>query len=404
LKGQLTIQYLASFIFFLGLVIYIYFSYSANLPAFVEEVRKEDVRSKAFQLSEILINDPGNWTAPVEVKVDVMLIIDVSGSMDGEAASWGENCKLDCSTFGTGLCSLNYCSQKNCTDKRCADCDGDGHWADFGESPCAINDAKNASKTFVDQLNFTENQDWSGIVIFNQTDYLKQALVSDKGIVKNSIDQVYANQGANTAIGGGIRNATEHLKNYGRLDANLVQVLLTDGRDYPTPSNAEGAAQEAVENNIKIYTIGLGESGHFNETLLNLIASITDGKYYHAPSSSDLEEIYKQIAIEMKLQPKRIGLSDEKLNKTNLITMDKVRYLEDLCTSFENVQQKLAIDEPFSIHIFNISQDLGKRNSIMECVPPDFPKTIINATIKRIVALENTETGQLELAEIIVQM
>jgi len=64
LKGQLTIQYLASFIFFIGLIIYIYFAYSANLPAFVEEVRKEDVRSKAFQLSEILLNDPGepkNW-------------------------------------------------------------------------------------------------------------------------------------------------------------------------------------------------------------------------------------------------------------------------------------------------------------------------------------------------------
>jgi len=64
LKGQLTIQYLASFIFFIGLIIYIYFAYSANLPAFVEEVEKEDTRSKAFQLSEILVNDPGepkNW-------------------------------------------------------------------------------------------------------------------------------------------------------------------------------------------------------------------------------------------------------------------------------------------------------------------------------------------------------
>ena len=62
LKGQLTIQYLASFIFFLGLIIYIYFAYSANLPAFVEEVRKEDVRSKAFQLSEILLNEENEFT------------------------------------------------------------------------------------------------------------------------------------------------------------------------------------------------------------------------------------------------------------------------------------------------------------------------------------------------------
>jgi len=70
LKGQLTIQYLASFIFFIGLIIYIYFAYSANLPAFVEEVRKEDVRSKAFQLSEILLNDPGepiDWNKTTQI-------------------------------------------------------------------------------------------------------------------------------------------------------------------------------------------------------------------------------------------------------------------------------------------------------------------------------------------------
>jgi hypothetical protein len=170
LKGQLTIQYLASFIFFLGLVIYIYFSYSANLPAFVEEVRKEDVRSKAFQLSEILLNDPGD---PI---------------------------------------------------------------------------------------------DW---------------------------------------------------------DANTVN---------------------------------------------------------------------------------RIGLSDQNSNKTNLISRNKVYELGFLCSNPEVVQQKLALDTPFSILVFNFSQGSEKRNQMVYCAPTDFPKTSINATIKRITALNNTETGELELAEIIVQM
>lgn len=64
LKAQLTIQYLASFIFFVGLVVYVYFAYSANLPRYVEEVEKENIRSKAYLLSELLINNPGepeNW-------------------------------------------------------------------------------------------------------------------------------------------------------------------------------------------------------------------------------------------------------------------------------------------------------------------------------------------------------
>lgn len=178
MKGQLTIQYLASFIFFIGLVLYIYFAYSANLPAYVEEVRKEDVRSKAFQLSEILLNDPG------------------------------------------------------------------------------------------------DPEDWE-----NTTKY-------------------------------------------------------------------------------------------------------------------DITDI------------NRVGLSDENSNKTNLISKLKVEQLQPLCSpDFSVVQQKLALDKPFSIYVFNISQTTGERGApIIECVPSDFPKTTINATIKRITTLNNTDTGELELAEIIVQM
>jgi hypothetical protein len=177
LKGQLTVQYLASFIFFIGLIIYIYFAFSANLPAFVEEVGKEDTRSKAFQLSEILLNDPG------------------------------------------------------------------------------------------------DPKDW------------------------------------------------------------------------------------------------------WNEPLSSI---------------------------------NRTGLSDENSNKNNLISKHKVDRLGELCNSpsgnFKNVTQKLAFNKSFSIHIFNVSQSSGQRNLIMSCVDPDLPKTSINATIRRITVLNNTDTGNLELAEIIVQM
>ena len=58
-KGQLTIQYLLSFIFFIGLIVSIYFAFSSNIPKFLEAIEKEDARSKAYQLSEFLINNPG---------------------------------------------------------------------------------------------------------------------------------------------------------------------------------------------------------------------------------------------------------------------------------------------------------------------------------------------------------
>jgi len=64
LKGQLTVEYLISFVLFIGLILYIYVIYSSNIPNFVGEVEKEDARAKAYQVSEILLNDPGepiNW-------------------------------------------------------------------------------------------------------------------------------------------------------------------------------------------------------------------------------------------------------------------------------------------------------------------------------------------------------
>ncbi len=57
MKGQLTIQYLVSFVIFIGLVTYIYLAYSSNVPQFIDEIRKESYRSEAFQISEILVND-----------------------------------------------------------------------------------------------------------------------------------------------------------------------------------------------------------------------------------------------------------------------------------------------------------------------------------------------------------
>jgi len=64
MKGQLTSEYLISFVIFIGLIAYTYFSYSSNIPRFIEEVRKENIRSEAFQLSELIVNNPGepkNW-------------------------------------------------------------------------------------------------------------------------------------------------------------------------------------------------------------------------------------------------------------------------------------------------------------------------------------------------------
>ena len=63
MKGQLTIEYMVTFIAF---IVFIYFQYASNIPDFIAEIKKEDSRSKAYQLSELLLNNPGqpsNWNS-----------------------------------------------------------------------------------------------------------------------------------------------------------------------------------------------------------------------------------------------------------------------------------------------------------------------------------------------------
>jgi hypothetical protein len=65
MKAQISfVEYLTSMIIFIGFVTFISIQVSSFIPNYLNEVRKEKMRSEAFQLSELLINDPGepiNW-------------------------------------------------------------------------------------------------------------------------------------------------------------------------------------------------------------------------------------------------------------------------------------------------------------------------------------------------------
>ncbi|MEM5799426.1 MAG: hypothetical protein QXZ43_02055 [Candidatus Aenigmatarchaeota archaeon] len=64
MKAQISIEYMIALGIFISLVTYIYLQYINNITPFLEDVIKEEKRTQAFQISEILLNDPGeptNW-------------------------------------------------------------------------------------------------------------------------------------------------------------------------------------------------------------------------------------------------------------------------------------------------------------------------------------------------------
>ncbi len=116
-----------------------------------------------------------------------------------------------------------------------------------------------------------------------------------------------------TAIGDGLMTAIARVKDADV--ASKIVVLLSDGESNTGLFTPETAAETAAKMGIKVYTIGIGQSGptpfrtqdmfgrerivhveeHFDETQLKDIARITEGRYFSALDQDGLEYALKEI-------------------------------------------------------------------------------------------------------------
>jgi Ca-activated chloride channel family protein len=149
-----------------------------------------------------------------------------------------------------------------------------------------------------------------GVTVFGSYAYSSVPLTYDMNAVAyllNFLDVGIA--GENTAIGEGIANATKLLQN-GQAKEK-VMLLITDGFHNSGTISPKAALDVAVKGGIKIYTIGIGKKGDYDEALLKLIATNSHAKMFEAANASALQDIYSKID---KLEPSQIR-SQNYLNK-----------------------------------------------------------------------------------------
>lgn len=109
--------------------------------------------------------------------------------------------------------------------------------------------------------------------------------------VNSSINRLDASGGTN--IGAGMSVANSHLINSGDPEHAWMVILLTDGQG----SYNSYYTQQAVANNITVYTIGLGSS--VDTALLTSIATATGGQYFSVSSADDLPDTFRTISGEL---------------------------------------------------------------------------------------------------------
>ncbi len=157
--------------------------------------------------------------------------------------------------------------------------------------------------SFIDQ----RTEDRLGLILFGTRAYLQSPLTFDKQAVKEVLYNADAGMAGNsTSIGDALGLALKNLRHEKNKD-NKVIILLTDGENNDGYLSMAQAISLAEQENIKVYTIGVGAEASFlgslfsinnnelDEKSLKELAQKTKGNYFRATDLASLAEIYGKI-------------------------------------------------------------------------------------------------------------
>lgn len=133
-----------------------------------------------------------------------------------------------------------------------------------------------------------------GIVLYGDFAFIASPITYEKEIVSDMLSYLTNGMaGQNTAIGEAIAQSVRAFKH--SVAKTKVIILLTDGEHNSGSISPKDAIKLAKDENIKIYTIGLGNKGEADEALLMKIALDSGGHFYRAESASKLKKVYDEI-------------------------------------------------------------------------------------------------------------
>lgn len=157
-------------------------------------------------------------------------------------------------------------------------------------------DAQAAALAFVDLMDLAPGRDQVAVVRFDTTAEVAQGLTGDRVAVEAAIRGLAAREG--TYMDRGLAAALGELTGPRRNEANTaVAVLLTDGQQTGGPAAALAAADQVRAAGVRLYTIGLGADVD-GATLAAMAGG--GGRYRYAPDSGALAAIYAEVARDIQ--------------------------------------------------------------------------------------------------------
>jgi len=186
-------------------------------------------------------------------------------------------------------------------------------------SPNRLESAKRSAEILLDSL---QSKDNAGIVIFETGATTAAYLSPYKDKVIEKLRNILPRDGK-TAIGDGLSLGIDMAASVP--NKQKVVILLSDGVGNAGVITPGEAITFAKLNDIQVYTIGLGSEGkvvlgydffgraqyaELDETTLKAIAENTGGKYFKSIDSKTLENIYKNISQDIKRELEDTSIKD----------------------------------------------------------------------------------------------
>jgi Ca-activated chloride channel family protein len=177
-----------------------------------------------------------------------------------------------------------------------------------------VTDRLTAVKAVAGEFIEQRKGDRLGLILFGDQAYMQAPLTFDRETVHTLLNEsAIGLAGKSTAIGDAIGLAVKRLRE--RPAENRVLILLTDGANTSGSVDPLKAADLAAHEGVRIYTIGVGAdemlvrgffgtqrvaSTELDEATLTAIAQKTGGQYFRARDIDSLQKIY---ALLDKLEP-----------------------------------------------------------------------------------------------------
>lgn len=202
---------------------------------------------------------------PLQLSHTIMLMIDVSESMNGG-----------------GLETLGSTNQTE-------------------NSPLSASKFQVAKKVASEFAATRENSN-IGVIVFGDFAYVATPLTYDRQSVSTiltSLEEGIA--GSMTAMYDGLFLGVRLLQKNSAKEK--VAILLTDGYNTAGHISLDVALRALESENIRVYTIGIGQAGDYDERVLRQIAKASNGEFFEANSENTLQLVYQKIdTLERSLQ------------------------------------------------------------------------------------------------------